>query len=167
MCNSWETDCACAWALRGCLVRAWIEHLFVCRSWTVRFRLWYSSLTCLCRYYSPASLSCHAHSVFCVSKCLTTNRSKYFMVMVAVFRTYQKQQVVRNFLRFVLLTDCDILLHNTATWCATACAHIMQFQTYGGNSKWYCQWSRAERRLTQWIYAGESSPRESPSTSHR
>ena len=48
-------------------------------------------------------------------------------------------------------------------WC-TARAHITQFQTYGGNLKWHCRRSRAERKLTRWIYAGESSTRESPST---
>ena len=52
----------------------------------------------------------HTHSLFCVSKCITIYRSKYFRIMAAVFRTYQKQQVVRNFLRFVdfvVLTYCD------------------------------------------------------------
>ena len=87
------------------------EHkLFLCRSQTVRFCLCYTYLTCSYRHYSPASLSCHTHSLFCVNRCIITNRSKYFRVMVTALRTYRKQQLVHNFLRFVLSTYCDILL---------------------------------------------------------
>ena len=66
------------------VIRTQIE-LLVCRSQTVRFCFWYSYL----QHYSQASLSCHTHSFFCVSRCIATTWSKYFRVMVSVFRTYQ------------------------------------------------------------------------------